>query len=60
MPELNTKTLATYHEELLGMQKLVEGIHYFASHEFAQQRELFDKLARSQHPQACFIACIRG
>jgi carbonic anhydrase len=39
------------------MQKLVDGIHHFASHEFSQQRELFDKLSKSQHPQACFITC---
>lgn len=39
------------------MQKLVEGIHHFVSHEFRQQRELFDKLSKSQHPQACFITC---
>jgi carbonic anhydrase len=39
------------------MQKLVDGIHHFASHEFAEQRELFNKLAKSQHPEACFITC---
>lgn len=39
------------------MQKLVEGIHHFCSHEFGEQRELFNKLAKSQHPQACFITC---
>ncbi len=39
------------------MQKLVEGIHHFAGHAFEDQRQLFDKLAKSQHPQACFITC---
>lgn len=39
------------------MQKLVDGIHHFASNEFSQQRELFDKLSKSQQPQACFITC---
>jgi carbonic anhydrase len=39
------------------MQKLVEGIHHFISHEFGEQKELFDKLAKTQHPQACFITC---
>lgn len=39
------------------MQKLVEGIHHFHSHGFGEQRELFDKLAKSQHPEACFITC---
>ena len=39
------------------MEKLVEGIHHFVSHGFDQQRDLFNKLAKSQHPQACFITC---
>lgn len=39
------------------MQKLVDGIHHFISHELGEQKELFDKLAKSQHPQACFITC---
>jgi carbonic anhydrase len=39
------------------MQKLVEGIHHFVSNEFAQQRDLFDRLAKAQSPQACFITC---
>ena len=39
------------------MQRLVAGIHHFNSHTFGEQRELFQKLSKSQHPQACFITC---
>ncbi|HXG08504.1 MAG TPA: carbonic anhydrase [Gemmataceae bacterium] len=39
------------------MQKLVEGIHHFQANIFATQRELFERLARGQHPEALFITC---
>ncbi len=39
------------------MQKLIEGIHQFQSQHFADQRELFERLADGQHPQALFITC---
>lgn len=39
------------------MQKLIEGIHQFQSHHFATQRELFERLADGQHPEALFITC---
>jgi carbonic anhydrase len=39
------------------MQKLVHGIHQFQANIFTSQRELFERLADGQHPQALFITC---
>lgn len=39
------------------MQKLVHGIHQFQSSIFRSQRELFERLANEQHPEALFITC---
>lgn len=39
------------------MQKLIAGIHRFRSEVFASQRELFERLARGQEPEALFITC---
>ena len=39
------------------MQKLIEGIHHFQSNLFSPQRELFERLAGGQHPDALFITC---
>jgi carbonic anhydrase len=39
------------------MQKLIQGIHHFQTHVFRPQRELFERLARGQHPEALFITC---
>lgn len=39
------------------MQKLVQGIHHFQANIFSSQRELFERLARGQTPQALFITC---
>jgi carbonic anhydrase len=39
------------------MQKLVQGIHHFQSSIFSSQRELFERLADGQHPDALFITC---
>lgn len=39
------------------MQKLVEGIHQFQSNIFSSQRELFERLADGQSPDALFITC---
>jgi len=39
------------------MQKLVKGIHHFQSSIFRPQRELFERLADGQHPEALFITC---
>ncbi len=39
------------------MQKLIEGIHHFRSNLFSSQRELFERLADGQHPDALFITC---
>lgn len=39
------------------MQKLVEGIHHFRSTLFSSQRELFERLAKKQEPDALFITC---
>lgn len=39
------------------MQKLVQGIHHFQSNIFRSQRELFERLADGQRPEALFITC---
>jgi carbonic anhydrase len=39
------------------MQKLVEGIHHFQANVFLPQRELFERLAHGQQPDALFITC---
>jgi carbonic anhydrase len=39
------------------MQKLVEGIHQFQANVFSSQRELFERLATEQKPDALFITC---
>lgn len=39
------------------MQKLLEGIHQFQENVFGSQRELFERLAAGQHPEALFITC---
>lgn len=39
------------------MQRLIDGVHYFQNVGFTQQRELFERLAGGQNPEACFITC---
>lgn len=39
------------------MQKLIKGIHEFQSHIFGGQRDLFQRLADGQSPDALFITC---
>lgn len=39
------------------MQKLVQGIHHFQDNLFSPQRELFERLAQGQEPEALFITC---
>jgi carbonic anhydrase len=39
------------------MQKLIEGIHQFQANIFSSQRELFERLAGGQNPDALFITC---
>lgn len=39
------------------MQKLLDGLHDFQAHVFASHRELFERLAEEQHPEALFITC---
>ena len=39
------------------MQKLIQGIHDFQANLFSSQREMFERLADGQHPQALFITC---
>jgi carbonic anhydrase len=39
------------------MQKLIQGIHHFQSNLFSSQRELFERLADGQHPDALVITC---
>ena len=39
------------------MQKLIDGLHQFQSTIFSTQRELFERLAGGQSPDALFITC---
>lgn len=39
------------------MQKLVQGIHQFQKNAFRSRKELFERLAHGQHPEALFITC---
>ena len=39
------------------MQKLIQGIHHFHSNIFRSQRDLFERLADGQRPEALFITC---
>lgn len=39
------------------MQKLVQGIHHFRSDYFRSHRDLFERLAEGQHPEALFVTC---
>ncbi len=39
------------------MQKLVEGIHHFQANVFSTHRDLFERLATGQSPEALFITC---
>src|SRR5215468_4766203 len=39
------------------MKKIFEGVRHFRDTVFAEQRLLFERLARKQDPQALFITC---
>jgi carbonic anhydrase len=39
------------------MHKLINGIHHFQANIFSSQRELFERLADGQNPDALFITC---
>jgi len=39
------------------MKRLIEGIHQFQDDLFSSQRELFERLAHGQRPDALFITC---
>lgn len=39
------------------MKKLVQGVHDFQTNYFSTQRELFERLAKGQNPDALFITC---
>lgn len=39
------------------MQKLIAGLHRFHNHVFSSQRDLFERLAAGQSPDALFITC---
>src|SRR5437763_1705755 len=39
------------------MQKLLQGIHHFQANIFRSQRDLFERLAHGQKPDALFITC---
>lgn len=39
------------------MQKLIDGLHHFQQNIFTGQRELFERLAGGQTPDALFITC---
>jgi len=39
------------------VQQLVSGVHRFRSEVFRRQRELFERLAKSQEPRTLFVTC---
>jgi Carbonic anhydrase len=39
------------------MKKLITGLHHFQSNVFESQKELFERLAEGQAPEALFITC---
>lgn len=39
------------------MQRLIQGLHEFQTNIFSSQRELFQRLAHGQKPEALFITC---
>ena len=39
------------------LQKLIDGLHHFQSTLFSSQRELFERLAGGQSPDALFVTC---
>jgi carbonic anhydrase len=39
------------------MRKLIDGIHRFQSGVFGRKKELFERLAKGQEPDALFITC---
>lgn len=39
------------------MRKLITGLHHFQSHIFMSHKELFERLAGGQNPDALFITC---
>ncbi len=39
------------------MEKIIRGVYQFQTHIFCSQRELFERLAAGQKPQALFITC---
>ena len=39
------------------MQKLIQGLHHFQANIFGSQRQLFERLADGQNPEALFITC---
>ncbi len=39
------------------MQKLIQGLHHFQTSIFSSQKELFERLAHGQSPEALFITC---
>lgn len=39
------------------MQKIIRGVHFFQQNIFRDQRELFERLAQGQEPEALFITC---
>ncbi|MBC7997570.1 MAG: carbonic anhydrase, partial [Leptolyngbya sp.] len=39
------------------MEKLISGLHQFQSEIFRSHKELFERLAQGQNPEALFITC---
>ena len=43
--------------ERFAVKKLVTGIHHFQTKEFNSRKDLFERLAQGQQPEALFITC---
>lgn len=39
------------------MRRLIEGVHHFKASDFPSNKELFERLAQGQNPDALFITC---
>jgi len=54
---LTSRWAISSFENRSSMQKLINGLHHFQRNIFTTQRELFERLAGGQTPDALFITC---